>query len=98
MNRLGLRRLLKNPVAFGRWAWPEAEPYRQQRQIEWSVERNHVTMVPAGNMLGKDWIAGRIAISFFTRNRLLGRTCRVVTTSVKDDHLRVLWGEIGRWV
>lgn len=26
------------------------------------------------------------------------RTTRVVTTSVKDDHLRVLWGEIGRFV
>lgn len=25
-------------------------------------------------------------------------TVRVVTTSVKDDHLRVLWGEIGRFV
>lgn len=23
---------------------------------------------------------------------------RVVTTSVKDDHLRVLWGEIGRFI
>lgn len=25
-------------------------------------------------------------------------TVRIITTSVKDDHLRVLWGEIGRYV
>lgn len=25
-------------------------------------------------------------------------TTRVITTSVKDEHLDVLWGEIGRWV
>ena len=24
--------------------------------------------------------------------------CRIITTSVKDDHLRVLWGEIGRYL
>lgn len=24
--------------------------------------------------------------------------CRIITTSVKDDHLRVLWGEIGRFI
>lgn len=28
----------------------------------------------------------------------MGKTCRILTTSVKDEHLDVLWGEIGRFV
>jgi hypothetical protein len=59
-----------------------------------SVWRNVETFVPAGNKLGKDWIAGFIALTFF----LLHEEVRVITTSVKDDHLRVLWGEIGRFI
>lgn len=29
---------------------------------------------------------------------LLHKEVRIITTSVKDDHLRVLWGEIGRFI
>lgn len=29
---------------------------------------------------------------------LFHREVRIVTTSVKDDHLRVLWGEVGRFI
>lgn len=29
---------------------------------------------------------------------LVHHPVRIVTTSVKDDHLRVLWGEIGRFI
>lgn len=39
-------------------------------------------------------MAGYIALSTFLRHK----TVRVVTTSVKDDHLRVLWGEVGRLI
>ena len=28
----------------------------------------------------------------------MGKTCRIVTTSVADHHLNVLWGEIGRFL
>lgn len=39
-------------------------------------------------------MAGFIALWVF----LTHREVRIVTTSVKDDHLRVLWGEIGRFI
>jgi hypothetical protein len=83
-----------DPLVFGRVVWPHVEFYDKQREVIYSVEHNKVTVVPAGNMLGKDFVAGFIALSHFLRHP----ECRVVTTSVKDDHLRVLWGEIGRFV
>lgn len=43
---------------------------------------------------GKDYVAGFICITYF----LLHPVVRIVSTSVKDDHLRVLWGEIGRFI
>lgn len=39
-------------------------------------------------------MAGFIALRHF----LCWPVSRVITTSVKDDHLRVLWGEIGRFI
>lgn len=33
-----------------------------------------------------------------SENNPYPHTVRIVTTSVKDDHLRVLWGEIGRFI
>lgn len=89
------RRMLNgvvNPFELSYVLWPDSRYHAKQEEVVWSVEHNHVTMVPAGNMLGKDWIAGRIVVSHFLRYPVV----RVVTTSVKDDHLRVLWGEIGR--
>lgn len=82
--------------------WPDYKPdgsrnvmfYDKQWEIVESVEQNIETYVPAGNMLGKDYIAGFICLGTF----LLHKEVRVVTTSVKADQLRVLWGEIGRFV
>jgi hypothetical protein len=55
---------------------------------------NDETVVPAGNQLGKDFIAAYAALWFF-----LSRQSRVVTTSVKHDQLKdVLWGEISRFI
>lgn len=69
--------------------------YDKQISIVDSVfKHSDETFVPAGNMLGKDFIGGFIALAFF----LLHKEVRVITTSVKDDHLRVLWGEIGRFI
>ena len=83
-----------NPFELQEKLWPHIHFYKEQREIIKSVILNDETVVPAGNMLGKDFVAGFIALVFFlTRN-----PCRVVTTSVSDDHLRVLWGEIGRFV
>lgn len=74
--------------------WPDVYFYDKQKEIIESVQNNDETIVPAGNMLGKDFVAGFIALAMF-----LTRTpCRIVTTSAKDDHLRVLWGEINRYI
>lgn len=78
--------------------WPDVRLYDKQWEIVQSVRWDDETFVPAGNMLGKDFVAGFIALYTFLASCKLGLTCRVITTSVKDDHLRVLWGEIGRYV
>jgi hypothetical protein len=39
-------------------------------------------------------VAGFISLSCFLRNPV----ARIITTSVKDEHLKVLWGEIGRFI
>jgi hypothetical protein len=74
--------------------WPHARFYRQQWDMIYSVLENDETICAAGNMLGKDFTAGFIATYFF----LSRNPCRIVTSSAKDDHLRVLWGEINRWI
>lgn len=79
-----------HPLRLAKLLWPDDYWYLQQREIVESVWSNDETVVSAGNMLGKDYIAGRIIILYF----LTHHTCRIVNTSAKDDHLRVLWGEI----
>jgi hypothetical protein len=49
-------------------------------------------------LFGKDYVAGYVCTRFFSRYAHLYGGCRVVTTSVRDDHLRVLWGEISRFI
>jgi hypothetical protein len=83
-----------DPIQLARLLWPDVRFFDRQREIVYSVRDNDETMVPAGNMLGKDFVAGFIALWFF----MVHREVRVVTTSVKDDHLRVLWGEIDRFI
>lgn len=86
--------LRTDPIRFGKWLWPHVSFYDKQIQAIESLQTNDETMVPAGNMLGKDFMAGFLVVHFF----LTRHPCRVVTTSAKDDHLRVLWGEIGRFI
>ena len=83
-----------DPRAFQRKFWPDVKFYKQQWEVIYSVVENDETFVPAGNMLGKDYVAGFIVLYFF----LTRHPCRIVTTSAKDDHLRVLWGEVGRFL
>lgn len=87
-------KLITDPFLFKEMCWPNVKFYDKQIEIVQSVVENDETYVPAGNMLGKDFIAGFICIWAF----LAHPVCRIVTTSVKDDHLRVLWGEIGRFI
>lgn len=83
-----------DPLKFATKFWPGLTFYKQQREIIYSVRDNDETYVPAGNMLGKDFVAAFIILWFF----LTRHPCKIVTTSVKDRHLDVLWGEIDRFI
>lgn len=85
---------LIDPLEFARVLWPHVYFYDRQREIIHSVVNNTQTFVPAGNELGKDFVAGFLVTYFF----LTRKPVRIVTTSAKDMHLRVLWGEIGRFI
>ena len=94
-----------DPLALAGILWPKNNPndplnpkglqfYDKQIEIIRSVWQDAKTYVPAGNKLGKDFIAGFIALAFF----LTHRPVKIITTSVKDEHLDVLWGEIDRFI
>lgn len=81
-----------DPLEFGALAWPKDKWALYQKRVIYSIWDNIETTVKAGNKLGKDYIGGFVApVAFLTRH-----PCRIVTTSAKDQHLRVLWGEIGQ--
>lgn len=84
----------KEPLLLKRICWPHVVFYDRQVEIVESVRDNYETVVPAAHQMGKDFISGFIALWYF----LVHNPVRVVTTSVKDDHLRVLWGEIRRYI
>lgn len=84
----------KDPFALRRLLWPDVRFYDKQREIITSVRDNFETVCVAGNMLGKDFVSGFVVLWFF----LTHHPCRVITTTVRSDHLRVLWGEMGRFV
>lgn len=108
-----------DPLKLAADYWPRAGFYDKQTEIILSVRDNLETVVVAGNKLGKDYVAGFVALSFFlcpqayfspdyvrqvesrrapSQPEWMVHTRRVVSTSVKDEHLDVLWGEIGRYV
>lgn len=78
--------------------WPEVQFYDKQAEVIKAAFESAETYVPAGNKLGKDFVAGFIALGTFLVCQARGLTCRVVTTSVAEHHLKVLWGEIGRFL
>lgn len=83
-----------DPLDFQAEYWPRVQFYKEQVAIIRSVVENDFTVVPAGNKLGKDFVTAFIILyTFLTRT-----PCRIVTTSAKDDHLRVLWGEIKHFI
>lgn len=85
-----------DPLKLARVLWPDDHFYDKQREIVYSVLGDESAMpadetsVPAGNKLGKDWVAGRIVTLF----ALTRHPFKVVTTSATQEHLDVLWGEI----
>lgn len=88
-------RFRQDPLLLVDYCWPHIKGfYKEQVEALDSVVTNDETYVVAGHQLGKDYLAGYCALWFF----LVHHPVRVVTTSVKDDHLRVLFGEIGRFI
>lgn len=86
--------LALEPFVFAEMCWPDVIFFPEQVSIIESVRDNDETYVKAGNALGKDFVAGFIALWWFCSRR----PARVVTTSVKMDQLEdVLWGEIRRF-
>lgn len=87
--------LLEDPVRFAKLCWPHVNLYDKQVEILYSLRDNDETIVPAGNALGKDFIAGFSCVWFFC-----SRTpCRIVTSSVDNAQLKgVLWGEIRQFI
>lgn len=88
--------LIRDPFKFLQVFWPGRRFTDYQADIVESVASGvKTTMVPAANMLGKDYISAFIVIWFFS-----SRTpCRVVTSSVDHSQLHgVLWGEIRQWL
>lgn len=83
-----------DPIKFAKQYWPHVTFYREQEEIIYSVRDNDETFVAAGNMLGKDFVAAFIVLWFFISRH----PCKIITTSVKEDHLDVLWGEIDKFV
>lgn len=86
---------LRDPLKFAKFLWPNVTFYDKQREVIYSVQDNDETFVPAGNMLGKDFVTAFIALWFF----LTRSPCRVITTSVDEMQLSsVLWGEMRRFI
>lgn len=83
-----------DPIKFLAWGWPDVVLADYQERIVYSVRDNDDTFVPAGNKLGKDFISAFIILWFFMSRSPV----RIVTTSAKDDHLDVIWGEMKRFI
>lgn len=82
-------------MRFHRTFWPGSVLADYQVEILQSIERNKITVVPAGNKLGKDYIAAFAGLHFFCSRR----PARVITTSVDGSQLQgVLWGEIRNFI
>ena len=83
-----------DPIEFCKVLWPDVHFFDKQQEILRSVRDNDLTLCVAANKVGKDFTAAAVVLWTY----LVHPECRIVTTSVKDDHLRVLWGEIGRFI
>lgn len=89
---------LIDPLKLRDRLWPGVVFSLEQQEMIYSVRDSVETYVPAGNKMGKDFTTGFVCPWFFLSAMKFGMTCRILTTSVKDEHLDVLWGEIGRFM
>lgn len=83
-----------DPFALCRELWPDVRFYAEQKETIRSVRDDDKTFVVAGNMLGKDFVGGFVVLWYY----LTRFPCKIVTTSVREDHLDVLWGEIDKFI
>jgi hypothetical protein len=84
-----------DPIKFCNTLWPNVRFYKEQKEIIYSVHENYETVVPAGNMLGKDFVSAFICLWFFMSRHPV----RIVTTSADFGQLKsVLWGEITNFI
>jgi hypothetical protein len=83
-----------DPLDFRDLLWPDVRFYKQQREIIYSVRDNKETFVPAGNMLGKDFVAAFIIWWYY----LCHHPVKILTTSATEKHLVNLWGEMDRFM
>jgi phage terminase large subunit len=87
-------RYANDPLALKDRLWPDVRFYDRQIEVIEAVRDHQEVFVVSAHQMGKDFVSAFISLWFF-----LTRTpCRVVTTSVRDDHLRVLWGEMYRFI
>jgi len=87
--------IFKDPFKFFRVCWPELSMYDKQADIVQSILDNDETFVPAGNQLGKDFIAAFITVWFFC-SRV---PSKIVTIAPGQTQLEtVLWGEIRKFI
>ncbi|MEL0117156.1 MAG: hypothetical protein VW739_05530 [Pelagibacteraceae bacterium] len=94
-SQLDFYQRLRDPLNMARFLWPGLTFYKKQRDLIYSVKECDETQCAAGNMLGKDFTAGFLAVWFF----LSRPRARIVTTSVDQQQLAsVLWGEIRRFI
>jgi len=92
---MAMDNIVVDPIEFARVHWPDIRFYKQQQDIIYSVVENDETVVPAGNELGKDFVAAFIILWFFC-SRL---PARIVATGPSERQVEdVLWGEIKRFV
>lgn len=95
MQDPNISRIFKDPVSFKKLFWPNSVLTDYQLEILQSVQKNKITVVPAGNKLGKDYVSAFCGLWFFCSRM----PCKVVTTSVDSAQLNsVLWGEIRNFI
>jgi len=87
-------RFANDPLGLAASHWPGVRFYDKQVEILESVRDNDETFVTSAHQLGKDFVCSFAGLHFF----LTRHPVRVVITSVRDDHMRVFFGELGRFI
>lgn len=85
-------------LALNEALWPHVTFYDRQVEIAESWCDVRETVVAAGTEEGKDFMAGFLSVATPLICQAKGLTFKLLTTSVTERQLKVLWGEIGRFI